>query len=78
MPISEICENTSISKILELFIQKKEHIFIVRDSYSQFEGVVTLEDAIETLLGAEIIDEFDDVEDMQKLAKLLLKQKVRK
>lgn len=76
-PISRIHKNISVSKALEIFIKRKEHIFIVQDSYAQTEGVVTLEDAIETLLGTEITDEFDSVEDMQVLAKLKLKQKNR-
>lgn len=42
---------------------------MVVDRYGQFFGVVTFEDVIETLLGEEIMDEFDKVSDMQKLAK---------
>ena len=34
-------------------------------------GIVTLEDAIETLLGREIVDERDTVENMQALAKTM-------
>ena len=45
------------------------HLFIVQDEYGQTSGVVTLEDALETLLGAEIIDESDTVADMQELAR---------
>jgi CBS domain containing-hemolysin-like protein len=37
-------------------------------------GVVSLEDAIETLLGVEIVDEMDEVEDMQAFAKDKSKQ----
>jgi len=77
VPIFHIYKNISVSKALELFIKRKEHIFIVQDNYSQTEGIVTLEDAIETLLGVEITDEFDNVEDMQALAKLRLRQKNR-
>lgn len=78
LPIFSIHENIPVSKALELFIKRKEHIFVVKDRYEQTQGVVTLEDAIETLLGVEIMDEFDDVEDMQELAKLQMRQKHRK
>lgn len=37
--------------------------------YGQTSGVVTLEDALETLLGIEIVDEMDQVTDMQEFAK---------
>jgi len=67
--IYAVNENIHVSKVLELFIRRKEHIFLVKDSFSQTVGIVTLEDAIETLLGVEIVDEFDNVEDMQAFAK---------
>jgi len=67
--IYEVNENIHVSKVLELFIKRQDHIFLVKDRYNQTVGIVTLEDAIETLLGVEIVDEFDDVEDMQVFAK---------
>jgi CBS domain containing-hemolysin-like protein len=69
IPVFEIHENINLSKALDLFIQRKEHLFIVKDGYSQTAGVVTLEDVFETLLGREIMDELDTIEDMQKYAK---------
>jgi len=68
-PVYKINENIPVSKLLDLFISKKEHMFIVVDQYDQTEGIVTLEDAIETLLGLEIVDELDTTIDMRELAK---------
>lgn len=73
--IFRINENVPVSKALDLFVKKKEHIFLVVDSYDQTEGIVTLEDCIETILGREIVDESDDVEDMRELAKMKMKIK---
>jgi len=73
--IKKINENIPVLKALTKFIQTKEHLLLVTDNYGQTEGVVTLEDCIETLLGLEIVDEFDTVEDMRKLATLKMKQK---
>lgn len=64
-----VSENTPVAILIDLFIKKRSHLFIVHDSYGQTSGVITLEDVIETLLGVEIVDERDEVDDMQILAK---------
>ncbi|MGP1561294.1 MAG: CNNM domain-containing protein [Helicobacteraceae bacterium] len=75
-PVFHISESIPLTKALDLFIKRKEHIFIAHDSYGQTMGIVTLEDAIETLLGVEIMDELDKVEDLQALAKKKLKERM--
>ena len=70
-----INENIPVSKALDLFIAKKDHMFLVRDSYDQTEGILTLEDCVETILGVEIMDESDTTEDMRELAKRKMKLK---
>ncbi len=55
--------------VVNLFIKKRAHLFLVEDEFGQTSGVVSLEDAIETLLGREIVDENDTVVDMQALAR---------
>ena len=74
-PIFSIHENIPVSYVLDMFIKRKEHMFLVTDSYGQTEGIVTLEDCIETLLGLEIMDESDTTEDMRELAKEKMKRK---
>lgn len=76
--IYTINENIPVSKALDLFISKKDHMFLVMDNYDQTEGIVTLEDCIETILGVEIVDESDGVEDMRELAKSRMKQRRKK
>jgi len=73
MDIFTINENLPVLKALYLFIKRKEHMFLVVDNYGQTEGIVTLEDCIETLLGVEIMDESDSIEDMQLFAKQKMK-----
>jgi CBS domain containing-hemolysin-like protein len=74
VPVHKISENVPVSVLIDLFVKRKTHLFIVHDNYGQTSGVVTLEDAIETLLGVEIVDEMDEVEDMQAFAKDKSKQ----
>ena len=73
--IYAINENIPVSKALDLFIAKKDHMFLVMDNYDQTEGIITLEDCVETILGVEIVDESDSTVDMRELAKMQMKQK---
>lgn len=68
MPISNVAERMTVSHALDFFIKEKSHLAIVHDEYGVTTGLVTLEDAVETLLGVEIMDEFDNIEDMRKYA----------
>ena len=73
-----INENVPVSKALDMFIAKKDHMFLVMDNYDQTDGIITLEDCVETILGVEIMDESDTTEDMRELAKRNMKMKRKK
>ena len=67
-PIENVPENTSVSDVLDRFVKRRQQMFFVTDNFGTTTGLITLEDAIETLLGVEIVDEHDNVVDMRKLA----------
>lgn len=60
---------TPIPQLFETLIAQKQHIALVVDEYGSVSGLVTMEDVIETLLGLEIMDESDSVENLQVLAR---------
>ena len=67
----------SMSQAFDEFLRQRTHIMLVVDEYGDVEGILTLEDVLETLLGLEIIDESDKNVDMQKLARNLWKRRAR-
>ena len=77
-PITRVSESLPVQQLLDLFIKKQEHLFLVEDQLGQTAGIVTLEDAIETMLGREIVDETDTIEDLQKFAKGKYRNRLRK
>ncbi|MGF1557246.1 CNNM domain-containing protein [Paucihalobacter sp.] len=58
-----------IPELFEKLISGKNHMALVVDEYGSINGIVTMEDVIETLLGLEIMDESDNISDLQSLAR---------
>lgn len=76
-PIYRVQGNQILAKVLDDFIHRHEHMFLVVDENNNMLGIITLEDAIETLLGVEIEDEIDSVEEMRKKAVEQWKERVK-
>lgn len=77
-PIQSVVEKTSVSDVLDKFVKRRQQMFFVTDDFGTTTGLITLEDAIETLLGVEIVDEHDHVVDMRKLATAKMMEKENK
>ena len=67
--IAAFHEETSVADIWESLLKTKDQIALIIDDYGCFQGIITLEDIIETILGMEIIDENDTITDMQQYAR---------
>jgi len=76
--IRSVPESASLSSTFELLLNEREHILLVVDEYGGLEGVVTLEDLVETLLGLEIVDEADTATDMQAFARTQWEKRARR
>ncbi len=68
-PMQIFIDTYTLPALWEHLLLHKEHIALIVDKYGSFEGVVTMEDVIESILGIEIIDEKDNVVDMQQYAR---------
>ena len=71
-------DNLRLHALFERMLDHLEHIALVVDEYGGVEGVVSMEDVVETLLGLEIVDEADSAEDMQVLARRQWLQRARR
>ena len=67
-PIHTVPESISLTAVLNQFIKRQEHIFLVVDEYGSLSGLVSMEDVVETILGIEIVDELDSVVDLREQA----------
>ena len=66
-----------LAGIFDALLSERSHIAVVVDEFGAVLGLVTMEDVIETLLGLEITDELDDVEDLQEYARRQWEQRAK-
>ncbi len=68
-PLMAVPDALIMSELFERLVNDRAHLALVVDEYGGTAGLVTMEDVVETLLGLEIVDELDAVQDMQELAR---------
>jgi CBS domain containing-hemolysin-like protein len=71
-------DTSSLQAAFEFFLENRSHIMLIVDEYGSMSGILTLEDILETILGIEIVDERDSVDDMRKLARRLWIERANK
>ncbi len=76
--LTTVRDETTVAKLSDVLLGSGAHIAAVTDRFGGLDGVVTLEDLIETLLGLEIVDEHDAAPDMQKLARRKWKERAKR
>ncbi|MCK9304775.1 MAG: CNNM domain-containing protein [Bacteroidales bacterium] len=68
-PIMVAPDIQPLTLLWESLVSRKEHIAMIVDEYGGFEGIVTIEDIVETIMGIEIMDDRDVVADLQQFAR---------
>ena len=68
-PILKLELGSTIDQALDVFLSNRQQFALVRDEFGGTSGILTMEDVMENLLGKEIVDELDPVEDMRELAR---------
>lgn len=76
--ITYVFSKMKLFDLLDLMLKNRIHIAVAVGEYGEVKGLVTLEDVLETLLGLEIVDEIDRVEDMQALARQMMDRRVER
>ena len=61
-------ESVSLPDVMTRLLEERDHLAVVVDEFGGMSGLVSLEDAVETVLGVEIVDEMDRVADLRELA----------
>ena len=74
--ITKVYEKVPVPRLFQLMVKKGDMMALVIDEYGGMEGLVTMEDSIDTITGIEIVDEKDNHIDYQKLARELWKMRL--
>jgi CBS domain containing-hemolysin-like protein len=62
-------DSLPVATFFEQLLDRREHIALIVDEWGGVAGIATMEDVVETLLGLEIVDEADTVQDMREMAR---------
>ena len=68
-PVQFVVDTAPLDQLLRTFLERRRHMVAVIDEFGGFEGIVTLEDVLEELIGQEIVDEFDQEADLRAFAR---------
>jgi CBS domain containing-hemolysin-like protein len=68
-PVHKVDSKTNLDDAFDKFIAEKDMMFIVVNEFGATEGLISMEDAFEALLGVKFVDEMDEIRDMRELAK---------
>ncbi len=73
-----IHEEQSLFDVLNATIKVRQHLFVVVNSFEEYVGIISIEDVLEQVIGRQIVDEFDQYEDLRAVAAKMAKDDHKK
>ncbi len=67
-PVRYVHEDFTLYEMLQVFLKTKQHLFVVVNSFEEYVGIITIEDVLEQIIGKQIVDEFDQYDDLRAVA----------
>lgn len=67
-------QEDNLDDTLNAFLKTRNHLFVVVDEFAEIHGIITIEDVLEEIIDREIADEFDNYDDLRKVARRLKRQ----
>lgn len=68
-PLKVVQETMNVENLMTELMREQQHMCLVYDEFGGWQGLVTLEDILETIIGKPILDETDDIPNMRRFAK---------
>ncbi len=76
--VNFVNEKQLLDHVLNAFIKTKTHLFVVINEFEETVGLITIEDILEEIIGREIVDEFDQFDDLREVARLKAQKRKRR
>lgn len=67
-------EDQPLTEALQAILKTHQQMFVVVNSFEEYVGILTTEDVMEEIVGKQIVDEFDQYDDLRAVAKKLADQ----
>lgn len=77
-PIASVDVSSNVEQVFASMLNDRLHMRVIYDEHGTFVGLITLEDIIETILGQDIVDETDDVDNLRSYAKQVWLKRVKR